>query len=245
MVVAVLVAVLAALSLVELLDSNQDEPEGLIDFISLVVLVVALPSLALLLLAVSLRRRSVRVVASILAASLVLGGLLVVPTVMVLATVLLGDEPVVPPDDTVRSRGVVVYTHDLAAPVDTAVLVPGRVAFRDLRSAQDRVDAAVNELVGSRAPAGRRTYWSTPCSRTYTGVVRVEGDTVEVDLLGPPRPTTPSCRLTARERRLREQQLAWTVQGNLDVPARTIRVRESGVTTWTVLRADPAYVEHR
>jgi hypothetical protein len=207
------------------------------------VVVLALPSLSLLLVAVGLRHRSGHVVVPLLATSLALGGLLLAPLVAALPAAFSGDRPE-PPYDEAGARPVVVYTQDLAAPRSAPVLRSHRTDFDAALAEQDRVDAAVNELIGSRAPAGRRSYWSLPCTRTYTGMVRVEVDAVEIKLLGPPRRTTPGCRLSARELRLQEQQLAWTVRANLDDPATPITVREPGSTSWTVLQPDPAYVEH-
>jgi hypothetical protein len=219
----------------------EEEPEGWAGLVSMGVLAMVLPALALLLVAVLLRRRSSAVVNPLLALSAGVAGMLVMPVLATWLVMLGRTEPTY--DDEVLGRGVVVYHHDPASSGTT--LVPQRVAFHDQLSEQDRVDAAVNELIGSPAPAGRRSYWSLPCTRTYTGMVRVEVDAVEIELLGPPRRTTPGCRLSTRERRLQEQQLAWTVRANLDDPATPLRVRDPRSTAWAVLRADPAYVEHR
>lgn len=216
----------------------EEEPEGLTFLAGLVAAVLALAALVPLLVAVGLRRRSAAVVAPLLATSAGFAAIVVVPlSVSLLVGLFAG--PHVPSYDEQAAPlpGARVFTW---APGEGRLVAAER-PYPDLSSERDRVDAAVNTLILGPPPGARQSFWTSPCSRTYTGTVSLEVETVEVVLLGGPRSDLPRCRLTPREETIRGQQLAWTVAANLDGPGRTIRVRDVEDIDWTVLVPDARF----
>jgi hypothetical protein len=113
-------------------------------------------------------------------------------------------------------------------------------------SPEDELAVAVSILLDDHMAPGRENFWAGACAPGRR-VEAVELGSVLVTVrLDGEVPRRETCVLTATERSVREQQLAWTVTHELDPfgehepPA--VRLVEPDGEMWEVV-ADPAYLE--
>jgi hypothetical protein len=112
---------------------------------------------------------------------------------------------------------------------------------------EERLATAVSMLLGSGEPrgSGSKNFWAGPCAPGLrVDEVELEASRVTVHMIGEVR-RPEDCTLTAKERVVRQQQLAWTVTEYLDPFAEKelpiVDLVEANGDEWDVV-ADPAYL---
>ena len=117
----------------------------------------------------------------------------------------------------------------------------------DTDSPEEQLMLAVTVLLDEGGPAspGTTTYWEGICAPGHRPEgVEIRSDLVVVRLAGAV-PGHRKCAMTASEREVQRQQLAWTVRNNLDPFAEEepplVRVVEADGDTWEAV-ADVSFI---